>query len=152
MTCWLLSIKLLRGPHSTSADGIRLSSNTDRQIQTSVQTVSPPVAHWQNVMNASISVHVQNFNWKEWRREIILKWTPKVCTQHLFGSFRCTRWLSSLRHCATSREFVGSIPDGVTGILHLHNPSCRTMALGSNQLLREISTRNTSWGVKVAGG
>jgi len=29
-----------------------------------------------------------------------------------------TRWHSWLRHCATSRNVAGSIPDGVIGILH----------------------------------
>jgi hypothetical protein len=43
----------------------------------------------------------------------------------------------------------GSIPDGVIGIFHWHDPSGRTMALGSTQLLTEMSTRNISWGVKV---
>jgi hypothetical protein len=32
-----------------------------------------------------------------------------------------------------------------------HNPSSRTMALGLTQPLTKMSTRNTSWGVKVAG-
>jgi hypothetical protein len=27
-------------------------------------------------------------------------------------------WRSWLRHCATSRKFASSIPDGVTGIFH----------------------------------
>ena len=36
-------------------------------------------------------------------------------------------------------------------IFHWHNPSGRTMALGSTQSLTEMSTRNMSWGVKVAG-
>jgi len=53
-----------------------------------------------------------------------------------------------LRHCATSRKFAGSIPDGVIGIFHWHNPSVRTMALGSTQSLTEMSTRNISWGGK----
>jgi hypothetical protein len=44
-----------------------------------------------------------------------------------------------------------SIPDGVSGIFHFHNPSGRTMALGLTQQLTEISTRNTSWGVRAAG-
>ena len=34
---------------------------------------------------------------------------------------------------------------GVTGIFHWHNPSGRTMALGSTQPLTEMSTRNSSW-------
>jgi hypothetical protein len=38
-----------------------------------------------------------------------------------------------LRHCTTSRKVTGSIPDDVIGIFHLHNPSGRTMALGSTQ-------------------
>jgi len=32
--------------------------------------------------------------------------------------------------CVTSRKVAGSIPDGVIGIFHSHNPSGRTMALG----------------------
>jgi len=34
-------------------------------------------------------------------------------------------------HCATSRKVAGSIPDGAIGTFHCHNPSSRTMALGS---------------------
>jgi len=45
----------------------------------------------------------------------------------------------------------GSIPDGVIGIFHWHNPSGRIMALWSTQPLTEMSTRNISWGVKAAG-
>jgi hypothetical protein len=47
-----------------------------------------------------------------------------------------------LRHCATNRKVTGSIPDSVNGIFHWHNPSGRTMALGSTQPLTEMSTRN----------
>ena len=43
-------------------------------------------------------------------------------------------------------EGCGSIPDGVIGIFHLHNPSDRTMALGLTQPLTEMSTRNISCG------
>ena len=32
-------------------------------------------------------------------------------------------WRSWFRHCATSLKIVGSIPDGVIGISHWHNPS-----------------------------
>ena len=38
-------------------------------------------------------------------------------------------------------KVAGSIPNGV--IFHLHNPSSRTVALGSTQSLTEI---NISWG------
>jgi hypothetical protein len=63
------------------------------------------------------------------------------------GSTRRRSWL---RHCATNRSVSASIPDGVTGILHSHNPSGRTMALGSTQSPTAMSTRNISWEVKVA--
>jgi hypothetical protein len=43
------------------------------------------------------------------------------------------RWRSWLRHCATNRQVAGSIPDGVIGIYHWHNPVGRTMAMGSTQ-------------------
>jgi len=45
----------------------------------------------------------------------------------------------------------GSIPYGVTGILHWNTPSNCIMALGLTEPLTEISTRNTSWRVKVTG-
>jgi hypothetical protein len=51
-----------------------------------------------------------------------------------------------LRHCATNRKVAGLIPDSVIGIFHQHNPSGRTMALGSTHPLTEMSTRNISWG------
>ena len=37
-----------------------------------------------------------------------------------------------LRCCATNPKVTGSIPAGVIGIFHWHNPSDRTMALGSD--------------------
>ena len=51
----------------------------------------------------------------------------------------------------TSRKDAGSIPDYEIVTFYWHNPSGRTMALGSNHSLTEMSTRNISWGVKVAG-
>ena len=51
-----------------------------------------------------------------------------------------------LRCCATNRKVAGSIPDGVIGNFHWHNPSERTMALVSTQPLTEMSTRSISWG------
>ena len=44
-----------------------------------------------------------------------------------------TQWRCWLRHCATSRKVAGSIPDSIIGIFHWHNPSGRTVALGSTQ-------------------
>jgi len=70
------------------------------------------------------------------------------CAKNPFGG---TWWRNWLRHCATDWEVVGSIPDGVRGIFHLHNPSGHTTALGLTQPLTQMSTRNISWGLKVAG-
>ena len=50
------------------------------------------------------------------------------------------------RRCAINRQVAGSIPDGVIGVFQSHNPSSRTMALGSTQPLREMSTRCISCG------
>ena len=58
---------------------------------------------------------------------------------------RGTRWRSWLRHCATSRNVAGLIPDGFIGIFHWHNPSSRTMLLGLTHPLTEMCTRNVSW-------
>ena len=41
---------------------------------------------------------------------------------------------------------MGSIPDGVIGIFHLHNTSGRTMVLGLTQSVTKIDIRNTSCG------
>jgi hypothetical protein len=54
-------------------------------------------------------------------------------------------WQCWLRHSSTSRKDVSSIPDGIIGIFHWHNPSSCTMALRSTQPLTEMSTRNISW-------
>ena len=51
-----------------------------------------------------------------------------------------------LRCCATNRKVAGSIPDGVIGIFHWHNPPDLTMVLRSTQSLTEMSTRRISWG------
>jgi hypothetical protein len=50
------------------------------------------------------------------------------------------------KHCATSRQVAGSIPDEVTEIFQWLNPSGRIVALGSTQPLTEMSTRNPFWG------
>jgi len=64
----------------------------------------------------------------------------------LCGSENKQRWRSCLRHCATSRNVACSIPDSVIAVFHWHNPSDRTMAMGTAQPLTEMITRNISWG------
>ena len=53
-----------------------------------------------------------------------------------------TGWRSWLRRWSKCGKDAASIPDGVCEILHLLNPSGRTMALGSTQPLTEMSTRD----------
>ena len=60
---------------------------------------------------------------------------------HAWGT-AVAQWL---RCCATNRKFAGSIPVGIIGIFYWHNPSDRTMALGSTQPPSEISIRSISW-------
>ena len=60
------------------------------------------------------------------------------------------RWHSWLRHCATSWQGTGSIPDGVITIFHQHNPSSHTIGLRSTQPLTEMNIRNISLGVQAA--
>jgi hypothetical protein len=62
-----------------------------------------------------------------------------------------TQWCSWLMHHTTSWNVTGSIPDGVTGIFHWHNPSGHPVALGSTHPLTETSTTTISKGVKAAG-
>jgi len=56
---------------------------------------------------------------------------------------RVAQWL---RCCATNRKVAGSIPAGVIGNFHWHNPSDRTIALGSTQPLTEMNTMSISCG------
>ena len=64
------------------------------------------------------------------------------------GTYFCwgTAVAQWLRCYATNHKVAGSIPDGVIGIFHWHNPSDRTTALGSTQPLTKMSTRSISWG------
>ena len=84
----------------------------------------------------------------------MFSFTDIWCTEPWNWKINCiyvgTRWRSWLRHCATIRKVAGSIPDGVIGVFHWHNPSGRTMALGLTQLLTEMSTRNISLRTKAA--
>ena len=60
--------------------------------------------------------------------------------------FSCNVDQCGLRDCGTGRKVEGSIPFGVIRIFHWHNPSGRTVTLGSTQPLTEMSTRNISCG------
>jgi len=65
-----------------------------------------------------------------------------------------TRWRSWLRHWVTRREVAVSILDGVIGIFLWRNLFGRNMALGLTHTIKEMSSRNISWGgggLKAAG-
>jgi hypothetical protein len=66
-----------------------------------------------------------------------------VSSQYHTGGTRGGVVVKALRY---NRQVAGSIPDGVIGIFQLHNPTGRTMALGSTQPVIEMSTRCISWG------
>ena len=58
-------------------------------------------------------------------------------------AFHTAAWLTVLQPqvisihilCSICRKFAGSIPNGVIGFFHLHNPSHRIMALELTQPL-----------------
>jgi hypothetical protein len=50
-----------------------------------------------------------------------------------------------------SRKDAGSIPDGVIGIFHRHNPSDRTMALGVDSASNRNEYQEHFLVVKTAG-
>ena len=91
-----------------------------------------------------------------WNLGVSTSWNPQGLSRPVMGLlyfyllYHCSTALVGLgliyKVPATSRKVAASIPDGVTGILHRHNPSGRTIALGLTKPLTEISTRNISWG------
>jgi hypothetical protein len=60
------------------------------------------------------------------------------------------RWCSGFRHCAANQRSLAQYPMVSSEFFIDINPSGCTMALGSTQSLTQMSTRNISWGVKVA--
>ena len=55
--------------------------------------------------------------------------------------------IGALRYMPEGHRFI---TDNVIGNFHWHKPSYCIIAIGSNQLPTEMSTRNISWGVNVA--
>jgi hypothetical protein len=87
--------------------------------------------------------------WKLCKHSKIAKVQDVVSKTICFSYYNCkggNAVMQWFRHRATNQKFTGSIPDGVTGIFHWHNPSGRTMVLGLTQPLTEKSTRNISCG------
>jgi len=117
------------------------SQNEGYNKYMSERWASNTMLHQRMAISNTITLLIHNIKVK---RVSLLLHIWRSCVQ------RGMRWCSWLRHCATSQKTVGSIPDGVIGIFHWHNPSSYTMALGSTQPLKKMSTRNISWVVKAA--
>jgi hypothetical protein len=80
------------------------------------------------------------------RNIILIKKLPdkKIFTIH---SYMVAQRIEALCYKPKATDWI---PDCVIGIFHCHNYSSNSMALGSTQPVTEMSTRNISWGVKVA--
>jgi hypothetical protein len=56
-----------------------------------------------------------------------------------------------LRYCSTNRKVAGSIPDGVIGIFHWHNPSDHNYGPGIDSASNRNEYQEHFLGVKAAG-
>ena len=73
----------------------------------------------------------------------------KYATLHVFIGTAVAQWLMC---CATNQNVAGSIPDGVIGIFHSHNPSDRSMALaGVDSTSNRNEYQEDFLGVNAAG-
>jgi hypothetical protein len=84
--------------------------------------------------------------------------TKEINLKYFTSKFHITRYHNTHRghevaHLveALRNQPQGSTADGAIVIFHSHNPSSRTMALGSTQPPKEMSTSDISWGVKAVG-
>jgi hypothetical protein len=68
---------------------------------------------------------------------------PQNWYHRISEGYAVAQFVEALRYKSEGRGFI---PDGVIGMFHWHNPSSRTMALGSSQPLTEMSTVSISWG------
>jgi hypothetical protein len=98
---------------------------------------------------------LQNCNWDVGSsvkcRKPIFKIIYNFQMVFFFFILEGARYRTWLRHYATSRKVVGSIPDEVIGFFSWPNLSSRTMDLGSTQPVTEMSTRNLHGGSRAAG-
>ena len=95
---------------------------------------SPPLMQIQFSLNTPLSLLTNIFG----RSVGVICLQPQVLRLSPWGfasAFQFPAVAQWLRCWATNRKVAGSIPDGVIGIFHWHNPPDRTMALGSTQPL-----------------
>ena len=79
-----------------------------------------PVPYYRDPNSGTVSWHCIGccFLWLRWK--IMRQAEKRILIRTWY--WRGPRWRSWLRHCATSQKVAGSIPDGVIGIFHWHNP------------------------------
>jgi hypothetical protein len=73
---------------------------------------------------------------------------PNTQLHILVNGTAMAQWL---RYCATNRKVAGSIPGGVIGMFHWHNPSDCTMALEVDSASNRNEYQEHFLGVKAAG-
>jgi len=139
--------KWLRSTQHTAFGTLRVTGVLNRDVsRRTCHVVSVSVLQTPDASRASVSGFCTNglgvtpLGHKT--SDVINRWRYGICVcsrLHL----TVAQWL---RCCTTNWKVAGSIPYGVIGIFHWHNPSDRTMALGSTQPLTEISTRTISLG------
>jgi hypothetical protein len=106
----------------------------------------PSSGNTKNIQNTGCNIKLYKNKWG-----LILNIASKNSYGYMllmWGPLMVAQWL---RYCATNRKVAGSIPDGVFGIFHCHNPFDRTMALGSAQPLNINEYQEHFLEVKAAG-
>ena len=121
----------------------KLTAVFEPQLTPGIQRSSSEANRWysQNARKTELHAWMLNENSEQWSINRLTNSFPFIA--QIKRETAVAQWL---RCCVTNRKVAGSIPDGVIGIFHWHNPSDRTMALGSIQPLTEISTSRISWG------
>jgi hypothetical protein len=135
-----------KSPHTwNKSSGTSIKCNIIKQ--TSCLMTQLHVSAWQQPIIRMTCIKYLQECWL-WSYSACLRESVKISillhlVYYLTQGTTVAQWL---RYCATNRKVAGSIPDDVIGIFHWHNPSDRTMAMGSTQPLTEMSTRSISWG------
>ena len=134
-----LSWQVMISYEQICASDFRLYDSCKRRTkrkQSKIQNVNPFCSVWESV-SVQIPYIKKAQTVKPYQRYFLFSSMFSRVLQYNFTPPHCIKgclvawWL---RHYNTNRLVTGSIPDGVIGIFRWHNPSGRTMALGSISL------------------